>query len=234
MGNDEALSYSGRENLEAMTHAKNYNDFLLKLIRDHAAGERVLDFGAGGGTFALPLSRQGWRVLCLEPDAQLRSQLSAAGLSTYADLDAVPPESFDAIYSLNVLEHVEDDRHVLRELSDRMKSGGRLLLYVPAFMLLFSPMDTKVGHFRRYRKRMLKDRLRDAGFDVTVARYVDSLGFLATLVYKLVGDGSGVVSARSIWLYDRFAFPLSKVLDKLVGRVLGKNLLIVAHKAAGS
>lgn len=228
------LSYSGRENLEAMTHAKNYNDYLLQLICDHAAGERVLDFGAGGGTFALPLTERGWRVLCVEPDAHLRSQLSAAGLPSCADLGAVPPESFDAVYSLNVLEHVEDDRHVLRELGDRMKSGGRLLLYVPAFMLLFSPMDTKVGHFRRYRKRMLKDRLRDAGFHVTVARYVDSLGFFATLVYKLVGDRSGVVSPRSVALYDRFAFPLSKRLDKLVGPVLGKNLLVVARKAAAS
>lgn len=229
-GRQPVEAYSGRENLEAMTHARNYNRYLLRLIADHADGDEILDFGAGAGTFARPLTEAGRNVLCVEPDPELRRDLARAGLCSYADLEAVPAESVDAIYSLNVLEHVEDDLLILHELNARLKSGGRLMLYVPAFSLLFSAMDRKVGHFRRYRKRGLTAQLRKAGFKITRARYVDSLGFFVTLFYKLVGDDSGTINAKSVFLYDRLIFPLSRMLDVALGVLLGKNLLVVATK----
>jgi hypothetical protein len=39
-------------NLEVMAQAERYNGFLLGLVLPHARGRRVLDFGAGSGTFA--------------------------------------------------------------------------------------------------------------------------------------------------------------------------------------
>ena len=223
-------AYSGRENLEAMEHAHNYNTFLFGLIRQHVAGPEVMDFGAGGGTFAIPASADYERVTCVEPDAILAKQLRAAGLKVALDLRDVEEESFDSIYSFNVLEHIEDDQEILCELQRRLKTGGRLLLYVPAFNLLFSSMDRRVGHFRRYRRRMLERRLRRAGLEIILSRYADSIGFFASLVYKVIGDKSGIIDARSVRAYDRFLFPLSRMLDYVAGPFFGKNLIIVAHK----
>jgi putative flippase GtrA/SAM-dependent methyltransferase len=222
--------YSGRENLESMKDAKNYNAFLLELLDDHAGGGAVLDFGAGVGTFAAPLAQRGRRVLCVEPDPEQRGLLAQAGLPAVAGLDAVPAESVDSIYTLNVLEHIEDDDTVLRELYRRLRPGGRLLIYVPAFQVLFTAMDRRVGHFRRYRNAALQAQVRAAGFEVDRGRYVDSLGFFVTLLYKWVGSRSGVVDARSVRLYDRFVFPLSKICDSLLSGTLGKNIFVVATK----
>jgi SAM-dependent methyltransferase len=133
-----------------------------------------------------------------------------------------------------VLEHIADDAAAVAELYRCLRPGGRLLVYVPAFQVLYSQMDTHVGHFRRYRRKPLVELLGSAGFDVRAAYYVDSLGFLATLVYKLVGDRSGRVSPGSVGFYDSFVFPLSRLVDGLTLGSFGKNLAVVVAKPGGS
>ncbi len=234
-GETEAgFEYSGVDNLESMLEATNYNAWLARTVAGQLHGNRVLDFGAGQGLFASLLRERGVDVVCLEPDGGLRKGLERSGFAVCEALSAVEPGAFDSIYSLNVLEHIEDDAAALRQLSAALSPGGRLVLYVPAFMLLYGEMDRLVGHYRRYRLAGLVRQVRDAGFSVRHARYVDSLGFFAALLYRYVGDRSGRVGARSVRLYDRIVFPLSRVLDTLTHRFFGKNLLIVATKGSGS
>lgn len=223
--------YTGTDNLEVMAEAVNYNAFLAALVRaPMRPGDRVLDFGAGTGTFALPLAATGHAPVCIETDPGLAARLRDAGLVVHASLGALPPASLDYAYSLNVLEHIEDDRGVLAQLHARLRPGGTLMLYVPAFPLLFSAMDRKVGHVRRYRRRELVEKCTAAGFVVERCRHVDSLGFFATLAYKLGGDRDGGIDRRALRLYDRIVFPVSRVLDRVVGRVFGKNLWLLATR----
>jgi SAM-dependent methyltransferase len=223
-------TYGGRDNLEAMKKATRYNNFLIDLIRKYSVGEQVLDHGAGAGTFAVPISKSGVQVLCMEPDNDLRTELAGVGLQVAASLEEIPTGSVDYAYTLNVLEHIEDDAAAIHELHRCLQPGGRLLVYVPAFQVLYSQMDTHVGHFRRYRRKSLRQLLRATGFEVNKAYYVDSLGFLATLVYKLVGNRSGSVSPGSVALYDTVIFPLSRFIDFLSFGSFGKNLTVVATK----
>src|SRR5450830_2070230 len=75
------IEYSGRDNLDVMLDAKNYNEFLLKLIRLTARKNiSIIDFGAGGGTFCLPLVAAGYQVACIETDPVLSQKLTNAGL----------------------------------------------------------------------------------------------------------------------------------------------------------
>jgi len=227
-------TYSGRDNLEAMKKATRYNNFLLALIREHSVGRQALDHGAGAGTFAKPVSEGEMNVLCMEPDDTLRAELAASGLDVAASLEEIPDGSVDYAYTLNVLEHIEDDRKAISDLYRCLKPGGRFLVYVPAFQILYSQMDDHVGHFRRYRRKPLIQVLQSVGFEVSKGRYVDSLGFLATLVYKLVGDRSGSVSPGSVAVYDSVIFPLSRVIDFLSAGSFGKNLAIVATKPSNA
>jgi SAM-dependent methyltransferase len=151
-------------------------------------------------------------------------------LKVASSLEEIAPGSLDYAYSLNVLEHIKDDHKTVGDLYRCLKPGGRLLLYVPAFTILYSQMDRHVGHFRRYRRKPLRHLLQTVGFEVSTAYYVDGLGFLATLVYKFVGDRSGAVSPGSVSLYDALVFPLSRVIDFLAAGSFGKNLAIVATK----
>jgi len=232
--NSSESTYDGRANLEAMKHAKRYNAFLLDLIRSNSVGTQILDFGAGAGTFALPMSNGDVGVICVEPDALLRAELERSSLKVASSLKEIAPNSVDYVYSLNVLEHIKDDRQTILDLYQCLKPGGRFFLYVPAFKLLYSQMDDHVGHFRRYRRKPLRRLLESSGFAIQTAFYVDSLGFLATLAYKLAGDRSGEISPGSIALYDTLVFPLSRVIDFLVAGSFGKNLAIVATKPSNT
>ena len=228
----QAMSdYTGTDNLEVMAEAVNYNAFLHAQVAALACpGDRILDFGAGIGTFARELARHGHAVACLEPDAAQAQRLAGEGLRVVASLDELPDASLDYVYTLNVLEHIDDDNAAMRGIAARLKPGGRLLVYVPAFQVLYSSMDRKVGHVRRYRREGLARVVADAGLVDVVARYVDSIGFLAAFAYRFVGNDDGSIDRGALRAYDRFVFPVSRVLDRLFGRWFGKNVLLTATR----
>jgi 2-polyprenyl-3-methyl-5-hydroxy-6-metoxy-1,4-benzoquinol methylase len=225
--------YTGTENLEVMKEAVNYNRALLSLVTTHARkGSRIVDFGAGVGTFAIPLHRAGYDVECVELDDAQRGIIEANGLPARPTLAGIGDASVDFVYTFNVLEHIEDDAAALAEIGRTLRDRGKLLVYVPAFDLLYTSMDRRVGHLRRYRRGALRTKVEAAGFDVLAAEYVDSLGFLAALAYRVAGSASGDIDRRALRLYDRFVFPVSRWSDRALKRVIGKNLLIVAERRA--
>ena len=223
--------YSGVENLEVMQEAHNYNSYLLNLVISEGRGApAALDFGAGTGTFATELRKYGIHVVCIEPDCSLRRRLQVKQLEAHDSLDPIPEKSVPYIYSFNVLEHIENDLETLGELYRRLMPGGTLLIYVPAFQILFSSADKRIGHKRRYTKAVLVRRLEMVGFQVDQARYVDSLGFWVALLFKFIGNKEGRVSPLALKIFDKWIFPLSVTLDHVMSRVAGKNVLVLAHR----
>ena len=97
-----------------------------------------------------------------------------------ADFDPAPlwARHLDTIVCLNVLEHIEDDRGVLRRLHDSLAPGGRLLLLVPAHQWLFGSIDRAIDHHRRYERAGLVRKLEEAGFLVEHTQFFNRLGVL--------------------------------------------------------
>jgi SAM-dependent methyltransferase len=228
--------YSGVDNLEAMTEAVNYRRFLVDQVVAVAGrprpGLRILDFGSGTGTYAADVRADGYDVACVEIDPDLRHRLVEQGLVAYPTLDDLPGDGFPVAYTFNVLEHIEDHRAAVAGLYRAVQPGGTLIVYVPAFPVLYSAMDHKVGHFRRYRRAGLEQVVTGAGFVVRRCVHVDSLGFFAALAYRAIGDRDGGLDPRSVRLYDRYAFPVSRAVDRAAGPLFGKNLLLVAERPA--
>ncbi|HEX6476234.1 MAG TPA: methyltransferase domain-containing protein [Acidimicrobiales bacterium] len=225
-------AYTGVDNLEVMEVATNYRRFLTDLVAsvlDPVDGQRVLDFGVGVGTHAEEVRALGYDVSCVETDDTLRERLRSRGFRAVRSPDELGDERFDVVYSFNVLEHIADDGRALRELRRVTAPGGTLVLYVPAFQLLYSAMDRKIGHLRRYRRRQLVSAVEQAGYGVCQCRYADSLGFFATLAYRAGGSRRGDLNEAAVAAYDRYAFPLSRALDRGVGRWFGKNLVLVGR-----
>lgn len=228
------FAYTGCDNLEVMTDAVRYNRFLIDSVVKHVRpGSRVLDFGAGAGTYADMMREHGVVPACLEPDAVLQELLISKGYEVvdHSSLGDSGSE-FDVIYTLNVLEHIKNDQEAAEQLASLLKPGGRLVVYVPALEMLFSSMDVKVEHYRRYRRKPLERILRNAGLTVTTSQYCDPIGFFATLAYKVRGSADGSISPAALRFYDRAVFPLSRSLHPVTGKLAGKNILMVATKQA--
>jgi len=229
------FQYTGREELAQANLMPGYNAHIASLFSQAVEESHVvLDFGAGTGTISElvhDIARPA-RILCVEIDPTNVAELRSKGFDVFADVAACPPESVDVIISSNVLEHVPDDLATLKKLYACLKPGGRAVFWVPAFELLWTPMDDRVEHYRRYTRARLASVFERAGFSVKECVYQDSLGFFVTLLFKLVGSRDGRVSDWSLKLYDRVVFPASRACDRLCSRLLGKNVVIFAEKPA--
>ncbi|MDR2814681.1 MAG: class I SAM-dependent methyltransferase [Prevotellaceae bacterium] len=226
--------YSGTNTLEVMANAKRYNAFLEKLIVKHIpASGKVLDIGAGIGTFAQKMRSKGYNVCCIEPDDAQGKQLEAAGLPVSASVEDMADSSVDYIYSLNVLEHIEDDAEALAQWAKKLKPEGKILVYVPAFNVLYSSHDKAIGHYRRYRKKTLAGCFANAGLRIETIRYADSAGFFVSLVYKWV-NSSGKLSSGSVALFDRLIFPVSRLCDFFCSGLFGKNVYAIGTPKVAS
>lgn len=217
--------YSGKDVLEIMSEAKNYNAAIEKFILQNLKGKKILDFGAGHGQFAIPLQKMGFAVECIEPDQDLGAALKKLCL-VYQNINKAP--QYETIYSINVLEHIENDAATATQLIQHLLPGGRLIIYVPAFPVLYSSLDQKIGHHRRYTKKSLTALFPQ--LKILDCRYVDSLGYAASLYLKWFDKSQGQFSVKMVRFYDQFLFPLSQIIDHLSHPFWGKNLLLVAEK----
>jgi SAM-dependent methyltransferase len=227
-----SLEYTGLDVLETLGAARNYNRYLTDLVEAGAADARTaVDFGAGIGTFSELIRQRGFHVRCVEADPHLAGRLRAESLETFTDLADLPDESVEYVFSLNVFEHIEDDCAVLQALAAKIRSGGRLLIYVPAFESLWTGLDDRLHHYRRYTSDSLRELVEHAGFRVERCRYADSLGYLAALIFKVIGNKEGKLSPLAVNAYDCLAIPVSIILDRISGGFLGKNVYAICTKA---
>ena len=222
---------TGGQNLEIMEDAVHYLAHVGRLVANALPADGALvEFGAGNGLQTSHVMAPTPRLLCVEVDRNLQVLLGARGYEWAPTIDVVAESSLSGLYSINCLEHIEDDEAKLREFHSKLRPGGVLVLYLPALPILFSSMDVAVGHYRRYTLASLEASLGAAGFAVERVRYVDSLGVVPSLVYRLLPGASGRPGVRSVWIYDRLLFPVSRALDRVFWRWLGKNLHAVARK----
>jgi len=233
--NEENTCYSGIKELFALeAHMSRYNADIVSQLSQHLKySQNVLEFGAGIGTLArLWQLSTGVKPQCLEIDEALRAEIERRGFNCHQSVTSVDQE-YDAIYTSNVLEHIEDDLLALGQLNKIIKQNGFLGVYVPAFMSIYSGLDRHFGHYRRYDKRDLLDKIKSSGFQIVKCRYVDSIGFIAwgALKYSGLARNGGGNSAKSMELYDNYIFRISKSLDRLgCDRLFGKNILVIAQK----
>ncbi|MCX6535715.1 MAG: class I SAM-dependent methyltransferase [Actinobacteria bacterium] len=235
----DQLDYAGTQALlDGEEGLEGYNrDVVMKLVKGlkfetgSKAESCLLEFGAGTGSLAeIWRSRYNTSPICFEIDPSLAAMLRSKGFDCIDSLDSVE-QKVDFVYTSNVLEHIENDLEALLSIKKSIKPGGRLAIYVPALPMLFSDLDRKVGHFRRYKKKELINKVQAAGFTVENCFYSDSIGVLASFALILVGfrNKSGLGSKRSMIFYDRIIYPISKTLDRFVFRnIIGKNLFLFA------
>jgi SAM-dependent methyltransferase len=160
-------------------------EVIFEGIRRHIPDWRqrpLFDIGCGTGGLLAYLASQGL-PLAGACDAYVRAlEVAHARVSTPLLLvdEGRPPalgpgQRFLSLF--DVLEHIDDDAGTLAWLFSVLEPGGYLALTVPAHPFLFGEADRLACHRRRYRRRELDERLRQAGFEVRLLTH-----FMAPLV----------------------------------------------------
>lgn len=152
---------------------KNYFLHIMdQLIDSHQLQGPFLDAGCGRGDVALHLGqRHGWQGQAVDfSEAALGAARQA--LRGYpvqvraADLLALHGR-FRTIVMCTVIEHIKDDRAVLRHLRSCIDDSAHLIISMPS-----NPAsewrwdDDFYGHYRRYSRADVDEMLRSCGFEM--------------------------------------------------------------------
>ena len=229
------LEYIGNE-LELFQLANNWKRYLASRLRPFVKGE-VLEVGSGlGANIPYVHSDAIARWVSLEPDVRLcdeyrrrqaEERIPACCELIQGILETLPgEETFDSILYIDVLEHIQDDRAEFERAYGRLRSGGHLVVVCPAHDFLFSPFDEAIGHFRRYDKPRYRGLCERRPLTM---EYLDSVGMIASVANKLLLKQS-YPNEEQIKLWDRLFVRLSRIVDPLTFRLIGKSILGVWRK----
>jgi SAM-dependent methyltransferase len=220
--------------LKTLTLAGNYRTALVGEFADPLRGH-VLEVGAGIGqiTEYLVKNPRITKLVSIEPHpafcAELREKFPGLALvdGTVDDLPA--DENWDAVISFNVLEHIEPDEVELKKYHDRLlKNSGTLCLFVPARPEIYAELDRDFGHFRRYTRRELRQKLERAGFRIQRLHYYNIVGYAAWwLFFRQLKRRH--FNPGSVRFFDRYIFPLVHGFESRLCRpFIGQSLLVTA------
>jgi SAM-dependent methyltransferase len=228
------------EDLEVMSDAENYVGWIFSELVVPHLGHDVLEIGSGIGTYSSRIlaDPKVERLTCVEVDPRLaeaaRQALDAAPVRVthvVGDYLAVPlpKDRYDTALLINVLEHLQDDRAAIRKARSELRMDGTLVIFVPAFGLLMSDLDRRLGHYRRYTTSSLRQLLDGAGFTVTALRYYNFTGFLGWLWrFRLLGRTEQ--SRGLVRFFDRAILPVQLRLERALSLPVGQSIYAVAKK----
>ena len=149
-----------------------------------AAGGRVLDVAAGSGALARRLADQGFDVVCCDAEPQaflLHGTLPFVAANLDEDFRALFDGPFDGVIGLEIIEHLENPRHFVRQCAALLKPGGGLILSTPnldtprsilnfvrhgTFKFFDDHHHAKDGHISPLSQWQLKTAIADGGLDL--------------------------------------------------------------------
>ncbi len=218
-----------------LASAENYNRWIYSQIAPYL-GNRILDVGCAIGNITQFYADReliiGVDVIPEELEVA-RERFAGKNYEAY-HLDVSSPallqfrdRNLDTAVCLNVLEHVEDDVHAMRNLRDTLAPGARLCMLVPVNKWLYGPMDAIDHHYRRYTKAEMNAKIADAGLILEHQNYFNMLGIAAWFFTNRVMRRSMAAPAQYS-IYDKLVPMLSRI-EQVVSVPAGLSLVSVCR-----
>lgn len=236
----EYCSHKGFLILQGLRKAKRFNRWLFSHF-EQWLGDHVLEAGCGIGNLTeLVLTKK--RLICIDNDPlyvdRLRHMYGHLENVTFHHTDLMEAESLkaavadrplDSVFCVNVLEHIEDDIMVLRGFYDILGPGGRAVILVPHNPRLYSEVDRTLGHYRRYTREQLRQKMEQAGFHVLECKGFNRVGGLG---WRISGKilRKKTLSVGQMRLFE-LGMPLIRMLEKVPFHT-HNSLICVAEKIA--
>ena len=201
----------------------------------------TLDIGCGTGSNLRALVSAGLDAIGLDRSIYaltlIRSKEKFPLL--VGDLNDLPikTKSIGLIIAMDILEHLDDDAKGIIESYRVLKEDGMLILTVPAFRFLRGVQDRVTGHKRRYTKKEIVNRLKEAGFDILKSSYFNFFLFFPILIGRRLIKFFGVriesenkINFPLINFFLKVIFSLELPILKYASFPFGVSILCIAKK----
>ncbi len=135
--------------------------------------------------------------------------------------------TFDTIFALNVVEHIDDDSLAVENCYKLLASGGHLILLMPAYQALYNRFDKELGHFRRHTRSTMKQLL-SKHFEVIKTWHFNLAGILGWFLFGSVLRRK-LITKGQMNTYEML-IPLFRFADWITFRRIGLSVIGVGRK----
>ncbi|MCM8830774.1 MAG: glycosyltransferase [Candidatus Omnitrophica bacterium] len=225
----------GQETLLRTQLLKNNNMWIFKKIKPFL-GKKILELGSGIGSFSRFLITKDSFVILTDINKRYTDYLKKVFIGNpfvqiknidVLEIDNLWENNFDTVVALNVAEHIQDDTQLFKKVNKVLTVGGKFICLVPAHKILFSNFDKNLGHFRRYTKEELIEKIKTSGFEIEKVEFINSLGALLWFInFKLLKAKKINFAAR---FFD-YIVPAISFFEKRIDVPFGLSLLCIAKK----
>ena len=232
----------GLNTLETISKADKFNRWMFDTIYPHCRG-KILEIGSGIGNISQFFIEANASISLSDIRenycTQLKERFSdSPTLDEVLLIDLTNPDfeiryheykkTFDTVFALNVVEHIEDDALALKNCHFLLKDGGTLLILVPAYQNLYCSFDRELGHFRRYTKKTLGKVFKLNNFHIKHSRYFNLMGILGWIFSGKILRKKTIPEGQ-MGLYNKLV-PVFKIIDKIFLQAFGLSVIIVGNK----
>ncbi len=171
---------------------KGRRAYIRQLLKKELRTAKILDIGCSSGVLIEELKEDGFdkaNLYGIDISEKAIENAKANGLKQCYIMDAQDiqlDEKFDILIASDCLEHLEKDEAALQNWYQLLKPKGKLYVFVPAYMMLWSQHDVVNMHHRRYTRKELNKKLEAAGFVVQKASYWNFFLFPLVLMVRMI------------------------------------------------
>jgi 2-polyprenyl-3-methyl-5-hydroxy-6-metoxy-1,4-benzoquinol methylase len=232
----------GLNTLKAIAGAKNFNQWMYETIRPYCKGV-ILELGSGIGNISEFFLKNGTEISLSDIRQNycdyLRNKFSGnKNLKQVYRIDLTHPdfnneytglfEKFDTVFALNVIEHIEDDSLAVANCKKLLRTGGNLIILVPAYHFLYNRFDKELHHFRRYNKDSLIKLFSKQEMEIIKTNYFNFMGILGWFFSGKILQNQSIPTGQ-MKLYDKLV-PVFRIVDKIIFYKAGLSVIAVGKK----
>ncbi len=147
---------------------------------------KVLDVGCGTGAVMQFLAKKNFEVYGIDPSGEALKYCTLKGLSvkkSSAEKIDFSEDSFDVVFALDVLEHLENPELAVEEIDRVLKKGGIFIMTVPAHQWLWSYHDEFLHHKKRYNRKDIINLL-DKKFEIVKISWIHGFILLPAMILR--------------------------------------------------
>ena len=231
------IDQEGLEILSVIEKADKFNEWMYKTISPSCHG-RILEIGSGIGNISRFFINDNREIVLSDLRDNYCDILKNKFQNEVVKIDLVDPDfenkyaqllgTFDTVFALNVVEHIEDDVQAIANCKKLLKEGGVLIILVPAYQALFNNFDVELEHFRRYTQSSLKKII--AANQLTIEK---------TFSFNLIGIFGWFISGKvlrkksipegQMGLFNLLV-PIFKLADLVIFNKIGLSVICVSTK----
>jgi 2-polyprenyl-3-methyl-5-hydroxy-6-metoxy-1,4-benzoquinol methylase len=232
--------YIGHANLEIISENSRFNNWMYGHIKAGLKEKmgNILEVGSGLGTISekiihdmgpsvhitlTDVSVTYVQSLKIKYSSFKNVSVSRMDLNNKEEYSKIGYEKYDTIVAINVLEHVRDDLLALHEIYKMLKKDGILIILVPCHKFLYNVIDKNIGHYRRYTKKELYDKIKETNFTAVCMYYFNTMGVVGWYFSGNVLKNGAISPTASRW-FDRLV-PLLGYLDRITFNRIGLSLI---------